>query len=116
MARPEDGNTVGTLICENFECSRNLRKLPPLAYEGFDREAARDQRIEELQIRSAALCDRRLSTNEGCPEEEVLGAPFVQAASTRRGRQPPRSHHQSRRNSKWQSCPSNQMRSAQSAR
>ncbi|WEK60876.1 MAG: FBP domain-containing protein [Candidatus Microbacterium colombiense] len=42
------GDTVGTLVCANFECSANVRRLPPLAYEGFDREAARDQRIVRL--------------------------------------------------------------------
>lgn len=43
------GDTVGTLICEHFECSRNVRRLPPSAYLGFDREAARDRRIEALR-------------------------------------------------------------------
>ena len=43
-----NGNTIGTLVCANFECSRNVRKLPPLAYPGFDREAARNHRILTL--------------------------------------------------------------------
>jgi hypothetical protein len=43
------GDTVGTLVCEDFECSRNVRVLPPLAYEGFDRHAARERRIETLR-------------------------------------------------------------------
>jgi hypothetical protein len=43
------GDTVGTLVCENFECSQNVRRLPPSAYLGFDREAARDRRIETLR-------------------------------------------------------------------
>ncbi|HEY2557492.1 MAG TPA: FBP domain-containing protein, partial [Diaminobutyricibacter sp.] len=34
-----NGNTVGTLVCADFECSSNVRKLPPLAYVGFDRDA-----------------------------------------------------------------------------
>lgn len=42
------GDTVGTLVCANFGCSAVVRKLPPLAYEGFDREAARDERIRRL--------------------------------------------------------------------
>ncbi|MHC5797100.1 FBP domain-containing protein [Lacisediminihabitans sp. FW035] len=46
------GNTVATLVCANFECSANVRKLPPLAYTGFDREAARLKRIESLGLRS----------------------------------------------------------------
>ena len=49
------GDTIGTLICENFECSRNVRTLPPMAYIGFDREAARDRRIEALRERSAGF-------------------------------------------------------------
>lgn len=51
----KNGNTLGTLICEDFQCSRNVRRLPTLAYEGFDREAARLRRIEELQERCAAF-------------------------------------------------------------
>jgi hypothetical protein len=47
-----NGNTVGTLICSNFECSSNVRKLPPSAYIGFDVEAARTRRIETLRTRS----------------------------------------------------------------
>lgn len=49
------GDTVGILICENFECSRNVRKLPPSTYLGFDREAARDLRILSLQTRVDAF-------------------------------------------------------------
>ena len=43
------GNTLGVLICANFGCSANVRRLPALAYEGYDREAAREQRIVRLQ-------------------------------------------------------------------
>lgn len=46
-----NGNTVGTLACAHFECSANVRKLPPMAYIGFDVEAARDERIRSLQAR-----------------------------------------------------------------
>ncbi|SEN92725.1 FBP domain-containing protein [Cryobacterium luteum] len=46
------GNTVSTLVCANFECSANVRKLPPMAYTGFDREAARAKRIATLELRS----------------------------------------------------------------
>lgn len=42
------GDTVGTLACDAMQCSRNVRKLPPLAYPGFDREAARLERIAAL--------------------------------------------------------------------
>ena len=50
-----NGNTVGTLICANFECSSNVRKLPPMAYIGFDVNAARDHRIEVLNERVSAF-------------------------------------------------------------
>ncbi|WP_308493893.1 FBP domain-containing protein [Microbacterium terrisoli] len=44
-----NGDTVGTLACAGFECAHNVRKLPPLAYPGFDRDAARDRRIAALR-------------------------------------------------------------------
>lgn len=43
------GNTVGTLLCSGFECSRNVRRLDPPPYLGFDAAAARDRRIATLQ-------------------------------------------------------------------
>jgi hypothetical protein len=49
------GDTVATLICQDFECSKNVRKLPPVAYLGFDVEAARLDRIETLRERAAAF-------------------------------------------------------------
>ncbi|ANJ25800.1 FBP domain-containing protein [Agromyces aureus] len=48
-AAGRNGDTVGTLACAGFECSRNVRRLPPVAYLGFDVEAARLQRIEALR-------------------------------------------------------------------
>jgi len=44
-----NGDTVGTLLCENFECSVNVRRPVPPAYLGFDVKAARDRRIEALR-------------------------------------------------------------------
>lgn len=49
------GDTVGVLVCEDFECSRNVRMLPPLAYPGFDREAARERRIDALRAHVAGF-------------------------------------------------------------
>ncbi|PYY37804.1 FBP domain-containing protein [Curtobacterium sp. MCJR17_055] len=49
------GNTVGTLVCQDFQCSRNVRTTPPPAYEGYDVEAARLRRMEDLQLRVAAF-------------------------------------------------------------
>lgn len=56
-AAGRSGNTVGTLVCEEFECSQNVRRLPPLAYEGYDLEAARLRRIDELRMRAAGFAD-----------------------------------------------------------
>ncbi|MGH1548737.1 FBP domain-containing protein [Leifsonia poae] len=44
-----NGNTLGTLVCDHFQCSANVRKRPPTAYVGFDVEAARQQRIDALR-------------------------------------------------------------------
>ena len=49
------GNTVGALVCANFECSSNVRKLPPMAYIGFDVDAAREKRITALQLHVATF-------------------------------------------------------------
>jgi hypothetical protein len=49
------GDTVGTLVCQDFQCSRNVRRTPPPAYEGYDVDAARLQRMEDLQLRVAAF-------------------------------------------------------------
>jgi hypothetical protein len=48
-AAGRNGNTVGTLVCERFECSTNVRKPPPPAYLGYDIEAARRRRIDALR-------------------------------------------------------------------
>ena len=49
------GNSVGILICSNFECSVNVRKAAPMAYIGFDVEAARIERIAVLRERAATF-------------------------------------------------------------
>lgn len=54
-AAGRNGDTIGTLICENFGCSANVRRLPPLAYEGYDRELARDLRMLRLREHVAAF-------------------------------------------------------------
>lgn len=50
-----NGNTVGALICEDFQCSRNARRAPIPWYEDFDVEVERQRQIEELQLRVAAF-------------------------------------------------------------
>ena len=56
-----NGNTVGILACESFQCSVNVRKLPSVAYLGFDVAAARDERIEILRARTAGFAAEVLS-------------------------------------------------------
>jgi len=50
-----NGNTVGILICDAFQCSVNVRGLPPVTYIGVDLEAARQHRIGQLRERSQAF-------------------------------------------------------------
>jgi len=54
-AAGRNGDTIGTLICADFGCSATVRKLPPMAYIGFDAEAARIDRIRELQLHAEAF-------------------------------------------------------------
>jgi hypothetical protein len=49
------GDTVGTLVCADFECSANVRRPPRVAYLGFDVEAARHARIVSLRQNTAAF-------------------------------------------------------------
>jgi hypothetical protein len=46
------GDTIGTLVCADFGCSSTVRKLPPVAYVGFDVAAAREKRIVGLGERA----------------------------------------------------------------
>lgn len=54
-AAGRNGDTIGTLICADFGCSATVRKPPPMAYIGFDVEAARLDRIVELQVHAEAF-------------------------------------------------------------
>jgi hypothetical protein len=51
-ASGRNGNTVGTLICDEFQCSKNARRTLPPAYLGFDVDAAREERIVTLRVRA----------------------------------------------------------------
>jgi hypothetical protein len=44
------GDSVGTLVCDQFQCSRNVRTPPPPAYLGFDIGAAIERRISNLRM------------------------------------------------------------------
>ena len=49
------GNTIGTLICEDFSCSRNTRRPPTSAESGTGIEAIADRIVAE---RTAGLRER----------------------------------------------------------
>ncbi|WP_084076702.1 FBP domain-containing protein [Demequina sp. NBRC 110057] len=51
----KNGNTLGSLICEDFQCSANARRPPKTWYEGFDVEEARQVQIADMQLRAAAF-------------------------------------------------------------
>lgn len=51
------GATVGILACLDFECSHNVRKDPPLPYDGYDMGAARMRRIEQLTLRTLGFVE-----------------------------------------------------------
>jgi hypothetical protein len=50
-----NGDTVGTLLCERFECSANVRRPVPPAYLGFDVAAARQRRIQTLRTHASTF-------------------------------------------------------------
>ncbi|GII99697.1 treble-clef zinc-finger protein [Sediminihabitans luteus] len=60
------GNTIGTLICTDFGCSRNVRRTPTRAEAGSDVEAVRDvireRRVAGLVERSTRFVGEVLST------------------------------------------------------
>ncbi|WP_120338811.1 FBP domain-containing protein [Cryobacterium soli] len=54
-ASGRNGNTIATWVCAEFQCSVNVRKLPSMAYIGFDVAAARLDRMAMLRTRSAGF-------------------------------------------------------------
>ncbi len=60
------GDTIGTLICTDFQCSRNVRRPPTRIEAGSDVDAVRSdmvrRRTMELRARSRAFVDEVLAT------------------------------------------------------
>jgi hypothetical protein len=56
-----NGDTVGTLVCEEFQCSANVRRRDPAPYPGYDVEAARQDRITALREHVTAFATRVLA-------------------------------------------------------
>jgi hypothetical protein len=61
-AAGRNGNTIGTLVCTDFECSANVRKPRPIPYLGFDPDAATAQLLDDLRTRVAAFAADVAST------------------------------------------------------
>jgi hypothetical protein len=60
-ASGRNGNTIATWVCAEFQCSVNVRKLPSMAYIGFDVDAARLERMAMLRTRSAGFVSEVLA-------------------------------------------------------
>lgn len=60
------GDTIGTLICTEFRCSRNVRRTPTRAEAGSDLDSVREQIVERrvagLRERSARFVAEVLRT------------------------------------------------------
>ncbi|WP_040765859.1 FBP domain-containing protein [Tsukamurella sp. 1534] len=58
------GDTIGVLVCEDFRCSANARKLPPAFHKGTDVDAIREQNLDDLRWRVGAFVAQVLSTED----------------------------------------------------
>ncbi|GAA1087148.1 FBP domain-containing protein [Tsukamurella spumae] len=58
------GDTIGMLVCEDFSCAANARKLPPAFHKGTDVELIREQNLAELRLRVQGFVAEVLSTEE----------------------------------------------------
>jgi len=52
-----NGNTIATMVCDRFECSKNVRMRPPTAFAGFDPDETRRRRIAVLRERVRAFVE-----------------------------------------------------------
>lgn len=57
------GDTLGTLICADFGCSRNVRRLPPAFHRGTDLELIRARQIDDLRRKVLGFVDKVLTTD-----------------------------------------------------
>ncbi|EGD57131.1 FBP domain-containing protein [Gordonia neofelifaecis] len=58
------GDTIGTLICSGFNCSKHARKLPPAYHKGTDLDAIRAEQVAELRRRVGSFVTEVLSTED----------------------------------------------------
>ncbi|NMD56772.1 MULTISPECIES: FBP domain-containing protein [Tsukamurella] len=58
------GDTIGVLVCEDFSCAANARKLPPAFHKGTDTELIREQNLADLRRRVNGFVAEVLSTED----------------------------------------------------
>ncbi|CAM3949211.1 FBP domain-containing protein [Tsukamurella ocularis] len=58
------GDTIGVLVCEDFSCAANARKLPPAFHKGTDTEQIREQNLADLRRRVNGFVAEVLSTED----------------------------------------------------
>lgn len=61
------GDTIGVLVCEDFSCPRNARRLPPAFHKDTDLGALRDEAVAGLRHRVEAFVANVLSTEDASP-------------------------------------------------
>ncbi|MBX7453515.1 FBP domain-containing protein [Mycolicibacterium sp. 3033] len=57
------GDTLGTMICADFGCSRNVRRLPPAFHKGTDLDQIRARQIDELRRKVQGFVEKVLATD-----------------------------------------------------
>ncbi|ALG85241.1 FBP domain-containing protein [Gordonia phthalatica] len=58
------GDTLGTLVCSGFSCSKHARKLPPAFHKGTDLKAIREEQVAGLRQRVHSFVAEVLSTED----------------------------------------------------
>lgn len=58
------GDTIGVLVCEDFSCAANARKLPPAFHKGTDTDLIREQNLADLRRRVTGFVAEVLSTED----------------------------------------------------
>ncbi len=58
------GDTIGMLVCEDFRCAANARKLPPAFHKATDVEQIREQNLADLRRRVNGFVAEVLSTED----------------------------------------------------
>ncbi|GAA2375646.1 MULTISPECIES: FBP domain-containing protein [Gordonia] len=63
-AQGRRGDTIGTLVCSGFHCSKHARKLPPAYHKATDLDAIRAEQVAGLRNRVGSFVAEVLSTED----------------------------------------------------